>query len=480
MIGQSGAARLRPAACAAWITPVDVAGFGCLLGYLALAWLARQPGEPPLTAFFAIVGWAALVTFALYFHCRETPGGEMAATRFPVLRMVLWAVLFRICGLLGGPLFEDDFYRYLWDGYRFAVDGSPYRGAPEQFFGDPAVPESFRRVLDRINHPELPTIYGPLTQLLFLFGYAVRPASVLPLQIVLVATDIATIALLLRLAPPRAVLLYAWCPLVVKEIAFTVHPDGLGACLLVAAVVLARQGRLHATAVVLGLAACTKVFALLLVPFILVAGRWRHWLAFAGVFALLRLPFVLWGGTETGTLAVFALEWKFNAALFDLLALAASDFHARVLAGAAFLAFWCWCLARHRRACKAANRSGAPQAVGTGIAEPPGAPSTATQPVPRGDWIIGALLLLGPVINPWYLLWLLPFAVVHRSAWAWTASVAVLLSYITGLHLGDFDLAPYQQPAWVRPLEFGAILLAAVWDAHRRLRPGTGELCGLR
>ena len=447
MISLGRAARLRPAS-APWITPLDAAGFGCLLGYAALAWLAGQPGEPPLAAFFAIVAWTALLTFTLYFHCRERRGRTAATAHFPVLRMVLWAVLFRICGLLGGPLFEDDFYRYLWDGYRFAVDGSPYGTAPEQFFGDPAVPESFRRVLDQINHPELPTIYGPLTQLFFLFGYAVRPASVLPLQAVLVAVDVTTIALLLRLAPARAVLLYAWCPLVVKEIAFTAHPDGLGACLLVAAVVLARQGRLHATAVLLGLAACTKVFALLLVPFILVAGRLPHWLSFAGVVALLRLPFVFWGGTETGTFTVFALEWKFNAALFDLFALAASDFQARVLAGATFLAFWCWCLARHWQNHKATGAT--------------------THPVPRGDWVIGVLLLLGPVINPWYLLWLLPFAVIHRSAWAWTASVAVLLSYITGLHLGDFDLAPYQQPAWVRPLEFGAILLAAAWDAHRR------------
>lgn len=442
------------AACRPWITPVDAAGFGCLLGYGTLAWLARQPGEPPLAAFFGIVAWTALATFALYFLSRLERGRHREPARFPVLRMILWAVLFRVCGLLGGPLFEDDFYRYLWDGYRFATDGSPYGRAPEEFFGDGSVPEIFRRVLDRINHPELPTIYGPVTQLLFLLAYAVRPASVLPLQALLVLTDIATIALLLRLAPARAVLLYAWCPLVVKEIAFTAHPDGFGACLLVAALVLARERRLHAAALVLGLATGTKVFALLLVPFVLARGRLPHWLSFASALALVRLPFALWGGGEAATLTVFALEWRFNAALFDVFALALADLHARVLAGVAFLAFWSWCLVRHRRTLEA---------------------------VPRGDWIIGALLFLGPVINPWYLIWLLPFATVHRSAWAWTASVAVLLSYVTGLHLGDFDLAPYQQPAWVRPVEFGAIALAFAWDARRRLRrPATPASDGAR
>ena len=422
---------------------MDVAGLGCLVGYMALAWLSRAPGEPPLTAFFGVVAWTALLTFALYFHCARNGGRDQGAKRFPVARMVLWAVLFRFCGMLGGPLFEDDFFRYLWDGYRFAMDGTPYGRAPEEFFGDPNVPEQFHRVLDGINYPELPTIYGPVTQLLFLLAYAVRPATVLPLQTMLVLTDLATIVLLLRLAPPRAVLLYAWCPLVVKEVAFTAHPDALGVCLLVAAIALARSGRVRAAAVLLALAASTKVFALLLVPFVLAGAGWRAWMLFAAVVALVRLPFLIWSGGEASTLAVFALEWKFNAALFDVLAFALMDLHARVLAGLLFVAFWWWCLVRHRRS---------PDAV------------------PRGDWIIGALLVLGPVINPWYLLWLLPFAAVYRSAWAWTASVAVLLSYVTGLNLGDLDLEPYETPAWVRPVEFGAIALACVWDLRRRAR----------
>ena len=76
--------------------------------------------------------------------------------------------------------------------------------------------------------------------------------------------------------------------------------------------------------------------------------------------------------------------------------------------------------------------------------------------------------MASPVINPWYLLWLLPFAAIVPSAFAWTASVAVFLGYVTGLNLNDGDLHPYQQPAWVRPLEFGLILLALAYDLFRR------------
>ena len=82
--------------------------------------------------------------------------------------------------------------------------------------------------------------------------------------------------------------------------------------------------------------------------------------------------------------------------------------------------------------------------------------------------------MASPVINPWYLLWLLPFAAIAPSVSAWTASVAVFLAYVTGLNLNDGDLQPYQQPAWVRPLEFGLILLALAYDLFRRRSTGPG------
>ena len=81
------------------------------------------------------------------------------------------------------------------------------------------------------------------------------------------------------------------------------------------------------------------------------------------------------------------------------------------------------------------------------------------------------------MINPWYLLWLLPFAAIFPSAWAWTASGAVLLSYVIGIHLDDYTLQAYQQPTWIRFLEFGLILLALAVDLIRRrlTSPGGGR-----
>ena len=426
---------------------VDGVGLWCTLGYVALAVLARPAGEPDLPAFFLLVAWTGLPVFGLYCYFRRR------GDPFPVGRLILWALVFRMCGLAGGPFYEDDFYRYLWDAYRFATTGTPYGAAPEEFFVDPSVPLLFQGVLDRINYPGLPTIYGPTTQLVFLLGYWVQPASVTVLQAILIAVDLVTVALLLRLTSPVNVLLYAWCPLVVKEIAFTAHPDGAGACLLVAAIVLARNRRWPAAAVCLGLAAGAKTFGLVLAPLVLVRARIRYWVLSGVTLAALYGPFLLNGGTDLQSLQVFAREWEFNSALFGLLATVAPRTVARIVLGLGFLAFWGYYLVR--------TRSEAPA-------------------VPRGDWIYGALLAVSPVVNPWYLLWLLPFAAVFPSVWAWTASGAVLLGYITGLNMHDYEMHPFAQPFWARALEFGLVAAGLGCDLVRRRRAERGSRHGER
>ncbi len=415
---------------------VDAVGLGCTLGYGVLAVLVRQPGGPELSVFFGLVAWSGFPVFGLYLFCCRR---EQA---FPVGRLLFWAAAFRICGLLGGPFFEDDFYRYLWDGYRFATVGTPYGAAPAEFFVDPDIPANFHRVLDQINHPELPTIYGPTTQAVFLLGYWLRPGSIVALQTLLILVDFATIGLLLGLAPARQVMLYAWCPLVVKEVAFTAHPDGLGVCLVLAALALARSGHWGRAAACLGLAVGAKILALVVVPLVLLGASPRHWLLFVATLAAVYAPFVLAGATDLASLLVFAREWEFNSAVFGLLTTVLPGVEARLLLGLAYAGFWGWYAVRYWRA----DRRG----------------------LPRGDWLYGLLLAFSPVINPWYLLWLLPFATLFPSVWAWTAATTVSVAYVTGLGLDDPGLQAYQQPAWARPLEFGPVLLALVWSALRR------------
>lgn len=416
---------------------VDAGGLVCVLGYLALAYYSRGSlGEPSLAPFFALIGWAALPWLAVFALLGKHPDSV------PVGRLIVWAVAFRLCGLVGVPLFEDDYFRYLWDGYRFAETGTPYGWAPAASFADDNVPAAFQRVLDQVNYPDVPTIYGPTTQFVFLLGYLVAPASLWPVQLLLLGVDILLVRLLATVAAPRFVLLYAWCPLVIKEIAFTAHPDGLGVCLLVAAVLLRSRQQPIAAAACLALAVGAKVFAVLLVPFVLARAGPRAALVFAVALIAIYAPFAIQGGTDLAALSLFAASWEFNSALFGLLTEWLPAAEAKWLLGATVTllggAYWL----RYRR-------------------QTPGC-------IPRGDWIFGAFLAAAPVINPWYALWVLPFAAIYPSRWPWTASLTLFLSYVTGLNLGVYDIDPFAHPGWLRPVEFGLILAAVGVDAWRR------------
>ena len=306
--------------------------------------------------------------------------------------VMLGSALLCLIGLCGRPLFEDDHYRYLWDGYRTVTAGSPFGTAPEVFFGDEKVPLPMQRVLDGVNYPEVATIYGPGFQFVFALSYLIAPGNDIVLRALLALAQLSLVGLLLRHRSAPAVALYAWNPLVFKEIALSGHPDVLVPLLLLAAWAL-RSGL--SRAVLLGLAVATKIVALAAWP-LLLSGRalWpRSWadrltrflfaLTIASMTVLLTyLPFDGAASDLVG-LKVFARDWSFNAALHAPMATWLGDASAR--ATAAVLATLAILALRWRAF---SDQQGA-------------------QAIPALHGVFGVLLVFSPVINPWYLLCLL-------------------------------------------------------------------------
>lgn len=409
-------------------------------GWSLLAWESRREGEgaailPILLAIIALA-WLALGT--AWWAARHL-------RRVEVLRALwLWGVLFRVAGFLGAPILEDDWARYLWDGREFALTGNPYGKPPAAYFGDAIVPGEFRRVLDEINHPQLPTIYGPGCQLAFVASYLIAPARLWPLKLILLSADLLVVALLLRFVSPRAVLLYAWCPLVVQETAFTAHPDVLWVLAVIAAMHALESERAARAAICCGLAVTTKIFALLLVPFFLVRLAWKYSVLAAATTIAIYLPFWLRGNTaDLAGLRAMGGDWQFNATIFATIANASNGVVARVITLTAFAAIWLWLFICWQRNTIAST--------------------------PRGDLVLGVFFLLSAVVNPWYLVGLAPFVALRPSAWGVAALAAVSLSYVHGLNINEPTLAPYEHPTWVRPTEAGMVLLGVALGVASRL-----------
>lgn len=358
-----------------------------------------------------------------------------------------WAVLFRVAGFFATPVLEDDWFRFLWDGRAFALTGNPYASVPRESFGDRGVPEEFQRILDQVNHPDVPTIYGPVCEAAFAAGYLVAPGRLWPWKVILLAADLVSLCIIRRMARGwKSTLFFAWCPLLIFETSFNAHPESLAIAFLLAAITARRAA---AAAVLCAFAAGVKILALLAAPLILWRLPRRSWLVFAGTLAALCAPFWLQHSmADLAGLRVMAGEWEFNSSVFALAALAMPEHVARVLCMAAFVALWLGIFWRWLRS------AAAPDAL-----------------MRQSGVIFAVFLLLSPTVNPWYLLWLLPCVALSPSPPGIVALAAVSLSYITGMNLGDPALANFANPGWVRPLEYGAIALAAIWQC-RRASPG--------
>lgn len=118
--------------------------------------------------------------------------------------ILLFGLLFRAAIMPSQPIQEDDVYRYLWDGKVFAYDVNPYEYSPKEVDDFRAFriknPQTFDSVYDerqireltllnklkwqnetalifneRVNHPDVPTIYPPLMQYIFRMAHQILP-----------------------------------------------------------------------------------------------------------------------------------------------------------------------------------------------------------------------------------------------------------------------------------------------------------------
>lgn len=389
---------------------------------------------------------ASLVGVFLAIYIIRSPHFEQLKFK-PVFAL---AVVVYLLALLGQPMLEDDHYRYLWDAYRFANEGTPYRAAPAAFFADPAVPADFQSILNFINYPEIQTIYAPVLQVFFLVGYGIAPGKVQALQGLNVIVDLATLLLLSRCgAKPRWLLLYVISPLVLKESVITAHPDALTGLLALAAFAFSGQRFAWMAGGLLGLAMASKVVVVLLVPFLWVRAGWRAIAAVAITLVLCYLPFLLLQpGTDIPALSQFAQNWRFNPLFYVILewfTTPIGPLAGRLLAGVVIVIivlklYW-------RDARSGPNWS----------------------QIPPADYALGVLLLFSPIVNPWYLLWLLPFAVLRPSRTAWTASFLLPLSYWNGTHWITADMHAFDIPMIVTLLEIAVLSGMVFLDWNRPL-----------
>jgi len=463
-----------------------------LLGMGSVALLAYMGARPSRVAL------AVALTFVPY--------AWLALTRAETLSLRALFGLALLAGLplvFAPPTLSDDVFRYLWDGHVTLSGIDPYRYAPD----DPALASLRDAVWSHVNHRQIPTIYPPLAQGLFVLGAAFHQGKA-TLALMALLAHLGVARLLLELAPSRgrrAVALYALNPLALTESALAGHVDVFVGLCLVASVLALTRGRGLRAGLFVGLASGVKLAGLALLP-LFRPRQWRGLLLAASLTAVALTP-LLSAGAGSGVMGGFgqyARHWQGNDGPYALLeaglsrAVAAAGQAQGAPPGHVHLPWL-------RSVLTAAQGSWLDPRAGL-VGEKKGTPDVtdflagtvaglllrtlivfgvlllgvvltrrSVPPLRAARLVLLVGLLLAPQVHPWYLLWLLPFEAALGGVAVFVWSATVLVAYV------PLD-AWLESRRWVeRPsllwLEYGLVALALGWEwrlARLRLRTPPG------
>jgi len=416
--------------------------------------------------------------------------------------IIVFGLLFRAALLPAQQIQEDDIYRYLWDGKVFAHGINPYEYAPlevdefkEMLIRDPDKWETLyddhqvndlmllydlkwesdtsRVLMERINHPDVPTIYPPMAQYVFRIVHNIRADSILAMRVGFLTFDLlALVFIVLTLGAlgksRNYCLIYFWSPLVIKETFNSTHLDIIGISFLCVSVYwLVRQQFFPAT-FFLTLSVLGKLYPVILLPIYLKQillkkapdGKlaWNKALQqfglFAGLIILFYSPFIKIGGDAFEGLRTYSTYWQSNDSIFSLLVY----FYGTVLGFSS--------------ESEVLFSYDLPSLLGK-ITVMAVLGSTLIYLLYRETksclhdifLIMTLVFILSPVQNPWYLCWVVPFLCFFK----WRS--LVLLTGLVGLYYMEFyldyqDLNEYLP--WLPWIEYTPFYLLLAWEIRQK------------
>jgi hypothetical protein len=401
--------------------------------------------------------------------------------RTPVHEMTTTLVWWTAPLLLAPPLYSRDVYSYLVQGAMFAEGWDPYRIAPVIFGGELA--DNVSPIWQHSTAPYGPVFLAIAAIVTMLAGYGLV-VGILLMRLVMVgavaaiAHCVAALARRYGVDPARALWLGVLNPLVLAHLVAGIHNDALMLALLLAGLLVAQRGRPVLGALLIGLATLVKAPAALALIFIVpAAARWLSARVGAGLGEPTGRRALLRGGALVGTVSVLTIG-LFTAVTDSWYGwLGGLGDTVKVHNGLSLVTdigrFYEW-LSEVLGFTPAVSPITVARGVGALIVLGIIAAllyKLRGRPVLGVGLGLGAVVLLGPVVHPWYLLW----AIVPIAA---SARDERLIKAVAALSVG---MAFYPMPSGGGPSWeiLAGIVGALVGIAYLRTHPLEGLDQGL-
>ncbi len=398
---------------------------GSVLSLCVTAWWILGDATRHLSVHLALYG-AAFTAYLVALTGAPRLRGRPLAWALGVA--VVWRVL-----LVGTPpLLSDDVFRYVWEGRVQIAGGNPYAWQDR--------PDSDRWLELRddvwrgVNHKSYTAVYPPLWQLAARMVVSLDD-SIVAMKLFVVLLEllmwwVLVAALRTRGQPIGRVLVVAWSPLALVEIAGSGHNDVLGLLFVSLALLALARGRPREAALASALGFQAK-----LLPGLVSLAWWRRFrwpdalLALLVAFALV-LPYWSAGDGLVRSLGAYGRHWLFNETLFVVLRAIGGGHIGGVVLGALLTLGVAWIVGKRD-----------------------------TEPALGGLLVVATFIVVSANVLPWYALWLLPFLVLRDSPGALLFTGTIGLAYLV---LPEWQSGEPWQVGWaVRAVEYGAPLAVA-------------------
>lgn len=462
-----------------WCGLIDKITFGLVsreVGQMANGFFYdRHNNDMPTVIYLFLFGVIFLLVF---FLIRKIERGR--GEKFSLGIIIFFSIYFRLLVLPGIPIHENDFYRYIWDAKASIQKVNPFKYAPaDLFMFERGLTEDYKYGKDvlkarpfsdqdgrklniliknrnrapvfysRIGHWEVPTIYPPIAQILFILPVLINEHSIILMKMVFVFFDIGVLFLCVAFLRhfgknPCLSFIYGWSPLVIISVANGGHYDSIPVFFTMLGLYLWIKNRPLKGTCVLALATLSKFFSIVLLPILMRPFKKKYLIVFASVVAVFYLPYIFWDNTGIGGLfqglSTYNEQWAYNSSIFKVVyllmdaispSLTETLVPAKAAVGLMYLGFLTFLVIRKSE--------------------------SSLHLVYKCFIATAVLFIINPVADSWYFCWVMPFLCLFPYRSWLLLSGLIMLGYLN-FHsdIGIVDIKIWSIPliSWLTYIPF--------------------------